>query len=552
MENRLNAFNSTRLIASGRLLLAEFLLFYATSDPEGFGFQWKFDDMFAFGYSILALLVLVVAWRSWWADFILFPAIFAVDILVFLTMPWALSIDGSNFSAAAVPTASFILLCSSVRWNARSTVIFALALNLASLALALVGPENIIVGKSASLGAISSLELRHLMLLALVSVFIVWAGLRLNDPHPGKFAPRWDGGGSTFAAEAVEAAMKASGASGGAIAWTREDESEATIVVRQPQGPVTVDRIAADRIALRGLEDAPILFDLARRRVIRFTPDQEFAAHRPAELDRGMLERLGFASGISIPLRGVTGTGQLVLTGIPLLSWDHLRSVNALASEVTHAIDGTVFEQAARDAALVRLRQAVARDLHDSVAQSLAGARFWLQALKARAARDQDLVTEIEQVEEALVTENLHIRALIEQLRREERARGLRDLTADLDDLLTTLSLHWRIETERKGPSGPYPVPYQLSFDVQQVVREAIANAVRHGRASRVGLEFKPNGTGFDLSIRDNGSGFGKTNPAPSPVSITERVALLGGTLEIITSDEGARLDMHIPHGGQS
>jgi signal transduction histidine kinase len=252
-----------------------------------------------------------------------------------------------------------------------------------------------------------------------------------------------------------------------------------------------------------------------------------------------------------VPLRGVTGTGQLVLTGIPLMSWDHLRTVHALANEVTHAIDGTVFEQAARDAALVRLRQAVARDLHDSVAQSLAGARFWLQALKARTGKNHELLAEIEQVEEALVTENLHIRALIEQLRRDEQAQGLRDLTADLADLLTTLSLHWRIETAFKGGAGAYPVPYQLSFDTQQVVREAFANAVRHGQASRIELMFRPTEQGFDLSVSDNGTGFPEGMTSPRPVSITERVALLGGTLEVNSSSSGVSLNMHIPIGGQ-
>jgi hypothetical protein len=113
MVNGMNAFNSTRLIASGRLLLAEFLFFCAATDPGNPGFRPEWDDLIALGYLALSLLVMAVVWRSWWADFILFPAVFALDIVIFLLLPWSLHPQWASFSIAAVAVAAFILLWSS-------------------------------------------------------------------------------------------------------------------------------------------------------------------------------------------------------------------------------------------------------------------------------------------------------------------------------------------------------------------------------------------------------------------------------------------------------
>lgn len=551
MVNRLNAFNSTRLIASGRLLLAEFLFFCAATDAGGTGFRPEWDDLVALAYLAISLLVMAVVWKSWWADFVLFPAIFAIDILVFLVLPWSLNPQWASFSVAAVAIAAFILLCSSVRWNARTTVIFAVGLNLAGLGLSLL--NEVAQAAQPGLSAVNAGEdMRRLLLLALVTLFIVWAGLRLNDPRLGKFVPQRSVSGRPFLGEVLRAALASSSAASGAIVWFDKDADSATVVRLGSQGAMASQVAAANLPAEGGLEALPLLFDLPRRRAINVTEDEEFAAHRNAELDSGLLGELGFASGISVPLDGVTGRGRLVLSGIPLTSWDHLRMAQALGSEVAHALDREAFELAAREAALARLRQVVARDLHDSVAQSLSGARFWLRALKARTAKDAALCEEITQIESAFESENLHIRQLIGQLRRGEQNPGQRSLSDDLDALLETLGLHWRIETGMAGTADPLPVPYQLSFEVQQIVREAVANAVRHGQASKVELSLGSNGQDLHLEVVDNGTGFAESDGEAVPVSISERVASLGGRIEVYSSSDGARLDLHIPAGARA
>jgi signal transduction histidine kinase len=551
MVDRLNAFNSTRLIASGRLLLAEYLLFCASGSPGQAGFRLEWDDLIALGYLALSVLVMTVVWRSWWMDFIAFPAVFAIDILVFLVLPWSLHPQWASFSIAAVAIAAFILLCSSVRWNWRTTVIFAIGLNLAGVGLS-YGKD---IGFNAAALTLSSPnvteDLSRLLLLALVSLFIVWAGLRLTDPRLGKFAPQRSAAGQPFLSEVLRAALGTCSAVSGAIVWTDREAGGSTVARVGSQGTMTTGEIDPGATPEGTIEAWPLLFDLPRNRAISIAEDGEFAAHRKAGFNSGLLQRLRFTSGISVPLDGVTGSGRLILSGLPLMSWDHLRLAQALASEVAYALDRDAFELAAREAALSRLRETVARDLHDSVAQSLAGARFWLRALRSRTVKDKELSDEIAQVEVAFEEENLHIRELIQQLRRSDQVPGKRSLTDDLGALLETLAKHWRIQADINGLADPLSVPYKLSFEVQQIVREAVANAVRHGQASKVNITLERDSKGLQLAIADNGSGFDAAHDAATPVSISERVTSLGGTIKVSSSCAGARLDLQFPAGAQ-
>jgi signal transduction histidine kinase len=551
MANRLNAFNSTRLIASGRLLLAEFLFFCAATDQGNAGFQAEWDDLITLSYLALSLLVMAVVWRSWWADFVLFPAVFAIDIVMFLILPWSLHPEWASFSIAAVAIAAFILLCSSVRWNWRTTLVFAVGLNLAGVLLSFGREIDLSIGVFELTSLNVGEDLRRVLLLALVTLFIVWAGLRLNDPRLGKFVPQRSAVGQPFLGEVLRAALTSSSAAAGAVVWTDKEAGGTTAMRIDSHGARGSGEIDDSPPQPGSIESLPLLFDLQNQRAINVTEDEEFAAHRKADFATGLLQRLRFASGISVPIEGVTGHGRLVLSGIPLMSWDHLRLAKALGGEVAHALDREAFELSAREAALARLRQTVARDLHDSVAQSLAGARFWLRALRARTTKDRELSEEIAQVETAFESENLHIRELIGQLRRSDQVPGQRSLTDDLGALLETLGLHWRIETALNGLADPVPVAYKLSFELQQIVREAVANAVRHGQASKVDLTLGRTGKGLHLAIADNGSGFAAIHDNTPPVSISERVASLGGTIEVQSSSSGVRLDLQFPAGAR-
>jgi len=183
-------------------------------------------------------------------------------------------------------------------------------------------------------------------------------------------------------------------------------------------------------------------------------------------------------------------------------------------------------------------RRHLARELHDDIGQGLTALKLNLEAL----ARGRDGAALEARVNEALET----TRHTIERVR--QLSVNLRPL--QLDDLGLAAALRSHLDRQAKlGGLAPHfeiqEVPLKLSADVEtacfRVAQEAINNIVRHSKAANVWLRLFFAGERLALSVRDDGAGFDVTaaqrraaaGESLGVVSMEERVALAGGTLQI-------------------
>src|SRR5207245_6895090 len=101
-------------------------------------------------------------------------------------------------------------------------------------------------------------------------------------------------------------------------------------------------------------------------------------------------------------------------------------------------------------------------------------------------------------------------------------------------------------------------LPTSTAYELTQIVREALRNAVRHGRATQAVVKIATRPSHLYLVVRDNGRGFqnghgvtdadGFLPSGAAPWSIRERCAALGGTLRVRTeAGRGAELSLTIP-----
>ena len=126
------------------------------------------------------------------------------------------------------------------------------------------------------------------------------------------------------------------------------------------------------------------------------------------------------------------------------------------------------------------------------------------------------------------------------------QAAQRRDLRSDLDVTLADAGTHWGIAAQLAAP-GRVDVPGWLSHEVQQLVREAVANAARHGAAREVTVTLASASVGLDLTVADDGCGFDAAARAQWPRSISERVAALDGVLSVESGRGGTRLAITLP-----
>jgi signal transduction histidine kinase len=208
---------------------------------------------------------------------------------------------------------------------------------------------------------------------------------------------------------------------------------------------------------------------------------------------------------------------------------------------------GAVREIAREEAAQIRSavleeRRRVARDLHDGVAQELAFIASQTQWFIRQPDDRQPLLQIMDAVERALDESRGAIAALS------------RPMDEPLDVALGNAALD---VANRVGArlqldlDEGVEVPPEWREALLRIVREAVANAVRHGRARSVGLQLRE-GDGIWLRVTDNGDGFDLAAPRSAYsfglTSMRERTESLRGTFNIASAPgEGTTIEVVLP-----
>jgi PAS domain S-box-containing protein len=199
-----------------------------------------------------------------------------------------------------------------------------------------------------------------------------------------------------------------------------------------------------------------------------------------------------------------------------------------------------------------RERRALASELHDTVAQSLAGAKLTLEsvcaALEGKAAKD------VKKVVALLQQANREARSLMSELSfsllyQDGLEAAVRALARRMEELHSLA-----IEVVDDGSSKRLGEAHRIVLF--RAVRELLTNAVKHAKATRVQVSLQREERIVRIEVKDDGVGF-----LPSEVrfdsakgerfgilSIRERMQHLGGRLEIVSHPgEGVRAVLLMP-----
>ena len=184
-------------------------------------------------------------------------------------------------------------------------------------------------------------------------------------------------------------------------------------------------------------------------------------------------------------------------------------------------------------------RARIAEDLHDTLLQGFAGVN--LQLIAAELA----LPAQPEVAAETIV----RVQRLTEESLREARQRvwEMRDAAASSGDLATTLETIARdrtanmpIEVAVTTSGSSRPLPRSLEDAAFRIGREAIVNAVRHAKASRIDVHLDFRVSSFHLEVRDDGCGVNPIEAAEARKrghfglsGIESRASNLGGRCEV-------------------
>ena len=211
--------------------------------------------------------------------------------------------------------------------------------------------------------------------------------------------------------------------------------------------------------------------------------------------------------------------------------------VLTLASQAAIAVANAQLYARAQRVAALEERHRLARELHDSVAQT-----FYSIALAAHAARAQ-VRSNAETVERRLshILELANVgltemKALIFDL----QAEGIRrdGLVQALMRHVDALSARNDIRVEAELGMEP-DTPLEAKEAVYGIAREALQNVVRHANATELSIKLSRSDDSLCVEVRDNGRGFSAENAGMHTLglrSMRERAAAQGGSVEITSA----------------
>jgi two-component system sensor histidine kinase UhpB len=183
------------------------------------------------------------------------------------------------------------------------------------------------------------------------------------------------------------------------------------------------------------------------------------------------------------------------------------------------------------------IKQHVARELHDRVAQTLTGMLIELESFKVQQFGRESVLREATELQDSTRQVLQSIREMLYDLRGEPASEE--SFVSVLQGLLTRFEERTRIAVELMvSPSWPKKVRSAAALNLYRIVEEALANIRLHSgaRTVRVALEWL-GGTELALIVRDDGSGIDSAETLSlggmGVLGMRERAMLLGGRLTV-------------------
>ena len=263
--------------------------------------------------------------------------------------------------------------------------------------------------------------------------------------------------------------------------------------------------------------------------------------------------RVGYQNLVSVPVRlqqRLIGEIDLFFRSEVHLSAEETELLDALASHLASALEGLRAAALEREAAVGEERSLLARELHDSIAQSLAFLKIQAQLLRNAINRQQadKVQSTLNELDEGLRESIGDVRELLVHFRTRANGEAIDDaLQETLQKFQHQSGVPARLQLSGQG----LPLPADVQVQVLHVVQEALSNVRKHAQASHVSLEVE-RGERWRFTVRDNGVGFdtqarhGETHVGMK--IMRERAERIGASVRLVSGpQQGTVVTLELP-----
>lgn len=184
-------------------------------------------------------------------------------------------------------------------------------------------------------------------------------------------------------------------------------------------------------------------------------------------------------------------------------------------------------------------RNRIARDLHDSLGQSLSVITIKLDLAQKMLAKDPGMVAgELKEIEGLSRSTLKTVREIVSDMRKRTIAEELIEINLALTAAKIILA------TEKEETARLLSGMQQT--ELSSILREAVTNIIRHSKASFCSIAFSQASGWMNIKIRDNGVGPKEIVSGNGIAGMKERVRRMNGAIAV-EDDKGTVISVSIP-----
>lgn len=549
-----------RIIAAGRLFLALFFLLALVIDPAESAPYAAQMRRLALTYLVYASAIALITSTRRTVPSALPLATHIIDLVLFSVFMYFSQGSASPFFVSFV----FATICGALRWHGRG----ALRTGIAALSLYI----GLTIGAVAILRSPGAYEPARFMTrctqLAVITVLLAYVGdhqRRLQAEIASLAA--WPRRLPPQQSDAVRdvLARAASILHAPRILLTWQDAEEPSLRVAtfgrdrfelSHERPDVFGSLVAET-----LQRSSFLCDDASAEspfVIQRVPGG-FSTWRGKPLDAGLRDRFGIRSVLALRIATESVEGRLFALDHRSLSVDDLLLGDVVGRLVASALEQQALSLQLRDSAAGEERLRLARELHDGVLQSLTAVALQTARVRDIMTRDPaEAAQRLTLLESTILNEQRAIRSMVNELKPRRTEEGLEtNGAARLRDVAEGVARQWDVQVHVDTSASVPPLPGRVLHEICRITQEALVNAIRHGQADEITVEWRAADDSVQLAIAYRGRGFSTfqgrhdlrslNSMQAGPRTLKERVSEIGGELIIESNDEGARVEVSVP-----
>lgn len=184
--------------------------------------------------------------------------------------------------------------------------------------------------------------------------------------------------------------------------------------------------------------------------------------------------------------------------------------------------------------AVIEERNRIARDIHDTLGHNMTALIMQMEMSSHMMEEDVDKAKELIESAKQMARQGLvSVRTVVETLRGDEKEKEMNSIKELINEFCDASGIEGYLEIIGE----PIRIHPDIGKALYRIIQEALTNAVRHGRATKIEVKLTYKDEGISFVVADNGIGGKDLKEGYGLKGMKERMYTLNGEVEFISED---------------